>query len=1342
MNMISTGAFQTEMDASNKQPTLAEKFAAVWEKKNAKAARAGGVSLMALSLAACGSSDDTTTTSTADTTTTTTTTTDAAVSAALTKGVDTLTGGSGNDSFSGQAGDANATIIAGDTIDGAAGTDTFTLATNGTATSVAGLTLTGVENVRISDSATTSATVNLFGSTGVTDIESYASTGAALSVTNVGAVADLNLTNTSGTGTVSVTYTAAAVVGTADVQNIVLSGATGTGVVTIAGVETVNVVSASTGSTLAMATANATKLTVDADAATTINASNAANASMATVDMSASSGAVTLTAPAVATLAITGGSGADSMTINNISATTTVTGGDGADKVTTSQTALTQYDIANINAETLAFSAAPTSLSLTGNTNITTVDYTLGSGTSTLAGASDGMTVNLKAASTSLGVTMTSATGTADSLNVNVGTAGASGTTGIAAGTLTATGVETINIDSVGKAIVTGDTGVNTMTIAGSSVTSVDVDGDRDFTLTQAGATITSYDASEATGTQNTSNITFAAAGVTVKGGSDLDTLTGSAGADTVHGNGGVDTITTGAGADTIDGGAGNDSITGGTGADTMTGGAGSDVFTIADGDSLAGATAMDVITDFTAGADRLAMGQANTKFLGNYATLDEGLAGMTAANQSFFVTSNSQLYIVATQGTLAGTDDIVKLDGVTSLASSDLGTGALGAGAAITLTAAAAVVNATTKTNATAVSSNLDDTVTTTAANLAGSTIDTLLGSDTITVTTALTGTFDLDAVVSNADALVLATDGTTANDVDDVDIGTVTMGNNGDTVKINSDGKTLVVKGGTNVDDLTIEGANETGSIDMGTGTRDDIVRISGDTNAADVIALTMGAGTNDQLILSSATAHDITGFTLSGLETLAFDGTTSATITVAQAAALTNIDYGTTDNDTLIISGTAAELDLGGKLDNVTGTASDSCVLTAEGVTLLKLKGTEVDATTGGDLTINAAATATIEFTDAYAGVLTETAANNKIDLDGVGTVKFGDFTMKFEDGALGTFTAITGSGGTSTNATFGDDSAHDLSGETITNVTTLSFAAAASDAITIDGDTLVGTTTLIAHATSDFTITDTVDITNVTTTSGDFDSMIITDAKTVTATEKSLDADGTVTSMIAINSTAGVDANLVVNMSGTTFDLAGVTVGATQDVDTTITGTTGNDTITFWEASTAGSATVVNGNGGGDIFKLEDGSGNAAAVDSAATVTIADAIQIKDFDANNDTVMVDISDATGTNQSATSVATGAVNLNTTSGGFTLITGATMADFASKAGVISAVGANTTTDDDEMFVAIQNVAGTQVGIYNILFDGANAAATMAADDGVSLVALIDVTAGTFGLDNMSVY
>jgi hypothetical protein len=58
MNMITTGAFLNEMDASDKQDTLVNKLVSAWEQKNSKTARAGGVSLMALSLAACGSSDD------------------------------------------------------------------------------------------------------------------------------------------------------------------------------------------------------------------------------------------------------------------------------------------------------------------------------------------------------------------------------------------------------------------------------------------------------------------------------------------------------------------------------------------------------------------------------------------------------------------------------------------------------------------------------------------------------------------------------------------------------------------------------------------------------------------------------------------------------------------------------------------------------------------------------------------------------------------------------------------------------------------------------------------------------------------------------------------------------------------------------------------------------------------------------------------------------------------------------------------------------------------------------------------------------------------------------------
>ena len=59
MNMISTGAFLTEMDASKKENEAVKKLVSIWEKKNSKVARASGVSLMALTLAACGDDDDT-----------------------------------------------------------------------------------------------------------------------------------------------------------------------------------------------------------------------------------------------------------------------------------------------------------------------------------------------------------------------------------------------------------------------------------------------------------------------------------------------------------------------------------------------------------------------------------------------------------------------------------------------------------------------------------------------------------------------------------------------------------------------------------------------------------------------------------------------------------------------------------------------------------------------------------------------------------------------------------------------------------------------------------------------------------------------------------------------------------------------------------------------------------------------------------------------------------------------------------------------------------------------------------------------------------------------------------
>jgi hypothetical protein len=161
MNMISTGAFPTEMDASVKQETTAERFVRAWEKKNARVARAGGVSLMALSLAACGSDDDAAVVAVVaepvvDTTTVVTVpVVPVAQSFTLTSSIfDTPSGGDGDDTFTA----TSATLHTTDTITGGAGTDTLSYTDNSAAgTSMALPVMTGIEKVSIANIAGVSA---------------------------------------------------------------------------------------------------------------------------------------------------------------------------------------------------------------------------------------------------------------------------------------------------------------------------------------------------------------------------------------------------------------------------------------------------------------------------------------------------------------------------------------------------------------------------------------------------------------------------------------------------------------------------------------------------------------------------------------------------------------------------------------------------------------------------------------------------------------------------------------------------------------------------------------------------------------------------------------------------------------------------------------------------------------------------------------------------------------------------------------------------------------------------------------------------------------------------------
>jgi len=112
-----------------------------------------------------------------------------------------------------------------------------------------------------------------------------------------------------------------------------------------------------------------------------------------------------------------------------------------------------------------------------------------------------------------------------------------------------------------------------------------------------------------------------------INGGANDDLISGGSGNDAINGNLGNDTIDAGDGNDTarggkdndqISGGTGNDSLSGdlgndtligGAGYDTLTGGDGTDVFKFAASDAHYAGAVSDVITDYTDGTDKIALG-------------------------------------------------------------------------------------------------------------------------------------------------------------------------------------------------------------------------------------------------------------------------------------------------------------------------------------------------------------------------------------------------------------------------------------------------------------------------------------------------------------------------------------------------------------------------------------------------------------------------------------------------------------------------------------------------------------------------------------------------------------
>lgn len=425
-------------------------------------------------------------------------------------------------------------------------------------------------------------------------IETVTLTNAGAAVVNSGALKTLNLVGT--LDAVNAGTLGALASGANSTLALNLTGtsqAASTAVTIDDDIKTLNISGNTTASTLVSLVANgATTINVAGDAkvgfvgnttgaVTAINVTNSKGAAFGTaigtgVTFTGGAGDDGVTLSNAFTKAINMGAGNDIVTIGGTTIGTggSVAGGDGIDTlVMTTAFALSLDDNNIFNSKFSSFEALELSsanidndiLDLDGingvssvilNAEVTT-DFTLNNlasgGTVTLT--KDGLTTP------ALVVGVKSAIlGSADVLNLKLSTSGAS----LAAGSVTAANVETINISAFDANDKGSAAHINTLTLAATSATTVTVAGNNGLTLTNTNNTkIVNFDASGivanntaastyvAATTDSAANLavtfasanTTASANVTIKGGSGNDTLTGTIAKDNISGGAGNDTI-------------------------------------------------------------------------------------------------------------------------------------------------------------------------------------------------------------------------------------------------------------------------------------------------------------------------------------------------------------------------------------------------------------------------------------------------------------------------------------------------------------------------------------------------------------------------------------------------------------------------------------------------------------------------------------------------------------------------------------------------------------------------------------------------------------------------------
>jgi len=466
-------------------------------------------------------------------------------------------------------------------LDGAAGTDTLTITSDGTAITDTVKNFTNIEVVNVSGATATTVAAGKF--IGATTFGSLA--GQTLTLTGLAAGQGVAV---NAAGATSATYlpaaTAAALTvsgGTSGTVAFVGTGLTSaaisstgavantTGAITLAG--TIGAVSINAATALSTSFAAGVKtgaaLTITGGGAVTLTGTLATG--FTTVNAGAATGGLTANIGTTVT-SLTGSTAVDKITVSgalaagttislgagndqllagggSIAAGSTIDAGAGTDTLSSAlvtaanASVFKNFELLQIEAGSITDAALLTGSTLTG----LTLAGGAGAGAVNNVAATLGLTVTGSATgTTTIGVT-NAATNTADVYTITL--ANATANTAAAGGTIGLANVETINIVSGGTALTAGTK--NSIDLSDAALKTVVITGSQAAQVTFSTATTATslVDGSAATGslTINTANLVAATAangGLTVKGGTAADTLTIAQNA----------TVTGGAGADTF----------------------------------------------------------------------------------------------------------------------------------------------------------------------------------------------------------------------------------------------------------------------------------------------------------------------------------------------------------------------------------------------------------------------------------------------------------------------------------------------------------------------------------------------------------------------------------------------------------------------------------------------------------------------------------------------------------------------------------------------------------------------------------------------------------------------